>query len=67
MPKVFHCRTVGWECDYTARAETETDVLRVAREHVIEKHRLASMTEELESRVRSAIHNLGEDGCPDCR
>ena len=67
MAKVFHCQTMGWDCDYTARAETEMAVLRQVREHVLEAHRLVSLSEELESRARSAIHNYREDDCPLCR
>ncbi|NLT43777.1 MAG: DUF1059 domain-containing protein [Anaerolineae bacterium] len=67
MAKVFHCQTMSWDCEYTAQAETETAVLRQVRQHVLETHRLVSFSEELESRVRSAIHNYGEDDCPLCR
>lgn len=33
MPKVLRCREVGVDCDFSARAETEEEILKKAAEH----------------------------------
>lgn len=55
--KVIRCRDVGVDCDYTARGETEEDILRQCREHARKDHGMEEIPEELAAKVRQAIRD----------
>ena len=67
MAKVLHCRDVvlGSVCNYTARGDSERDVMERAAEHIHTGHQMGSMPEEMQSRAREAIHDESDD-CPSC-
>lgn len=54
--KDFHCRDAGLDCDWTARGESEKDVLEQAGRHAEQAHGMKA-TPELETRVRGLIHD----------
>ncbi|MHB0876137.1 MAG: DUF1059 domain-containing protein [Anaerolineae bacterium] len=67
MAKVLHCRDVGmdYDCGYTARGDSEQEVMRSESEHARSEHDTDTMTPEMSSRAREAIHDESDD-CPGC-
>ncbi|MGQ9555489.1 MAG: DUF1059 domain-containing protein [Anaerolineae bacterium] len=63
--KVFHCKSIGMDCDYTARGQTEEEVMEKVGAHAKAEHRMAKMPAATVEKVRAAIHEESED-CPDC-
>ncbi|MFQ5793663.1 MAG: DUF1059 domain-containing protein [Candidatus Bipolaricaulia bacterium] len=57
MAKVLHCRDVGMDCDFVARAETEEEILKQAAEHVQTVHDMKEIPEELVEKVRAVIRD----------
>jgi predicted small metal-binding protein len=60
MAKVLKCGDVNPGCNAEIRAESEHEVLREAAEHAQTAHHMESITPEVLSKVRSAIHEEGE-------
>ena len=55
MPKVLHCKDVGFDCDGVCRAETEEEVLQMAAEHAKTEHGVTELSDELVTKVQAAI------------
>ncbi len=57
MAKELRCRDLGMECDKVMRAETEEEVLRLARDHTAADHGLemneSQMIEEVRAQIRT--------------
>jgi len=54
MAKTISCRDVGPDCNFTASAETEAELLRQVAAHASE-HGIVEVTPELIEKVRAAI------------
>lgn len=60
MAKVMRCSDVaGGECNWTARGNSEEDIIRQAREHARTKHNMNEFTPEMEQKARNAIREEG--------
>jgi predicted small metal-binding protein len=59
MAKVLKCSDLMPGCSFEARGNSEDEVLKAAAEHAKTAHNLTEMTPELQSKVRSAIHDEG--------
>jgi predicted small metal-binding protein len=57
---VFRCRDMGVECEWTGRAETETELVEEALEHGKVAHELEP-TPELAAAVRRVIRRESEE------
>lgn len=57
MPKVLRCREVGVDRDFSARAETEEEILKKAAEHGRTAHGMEEIPEALLVKVRAAIRD----------
>lgn len=57
MAKILRCFDVGTKCDFTARAETEEEVLRLAQEHGRTKHNMKEFSPETIARLRAFIQD----------
>jgi predicted small metal-binding protein len=57
MAKVLKCSDLMPGCDFEARGNSEDEVLNAAAEHAKTAHNLTEITPELQSKVRSAIHD----------
>ncbi len=57
MAKTVNCRDVGIDCDFTARGETEEEILKQCTEHARTVHGVAEMPPELAEKVRAAIRD----------
>jgi predicted small metal-binding protein len=57
MAKVLKCKDIGMDCDFTARGETEEEVLKQAAEHASTTHNMTEMSDEVLAKVRAAIHD----------
>jgi predicted small metal-binding protein len=57
MAKVLKCSDLMPGCSFEARGNSEDEVLKVAAEHAKTAHNLTEITPELQSKVRSAIHD----------
>ncbi len=57
MAKTVNCRDVGVDCDFTARGETEQDVLQQCAEHARTAHGMGEIPPDLATKVRAAIRD----------
>ena len=57
MAKVVHCRDVGLDCDFVARAETEEELLQKAAEHGRTQHGMTEIPPDVLQRVKSLIRD----------
>ena len=57
MAKIVRCREVGVDCDFEARGETESDVLRQCAEHAKSEHGFEQIPPELAAKVQAAIRD----------
>lgn len=57
MAKVLHCSDLGFQCDGVIQAQTEEEVMNLAAEHARTVHNLQEITEEVITKVRSAIRD----------
>jgi predicted small metal-binding protein len=57
MAKTVNCRDVGVDCDFTARGETEQEVLEQCAEHARTAHGMNEIPPELAEKVRTAIRD----------
>ena len=65
MAKALHCRDMGVDCGYTAKGETESEVLQNAAQHAKEAHGMATMDDKTVGKARSAIHEVSS-ACSGC-
>lgn len=57
MAKVLHCKDVGMDCDFVARAETEQEILQQAAAHAQTTHGMHDIPPEVVAKVRSVIRD----------
>jgi predicted small metal-binding protein len=60
MAKVVKCREVGLDCNFVARADTEEEILVQIAAHANTTHGVQDMPEDVITRVRSVIRDVGE-------
>ena len=65
MEKVFHCKSLGMDCDYTAHGETEEEVMEMVGQHAKAEHKMAKMPAATVEKVRAAMHDRG-GSCQAC-
>jgi len=57
MGKVFSCRDVGVDCNFTARGETEQEVLQQTEEHARKDHDISVIPAEMAEKIHAAIRD----------
>ncbi len=57
--KVFHCKDVGYDCEWRLEGTSEDEMLPVIEEHAAEVHNLTHFKAEAEENVREAIRRNG--------
>lgn len=57
MAKVMNCRDVGVDCDFSARGDSEAEVMQKCAEHAKRDHNMDEISPELAEKVRAAIHD----------
>jgi predicted small metal-binding protein len=57
MTKMIHCSDMGNDCDFTAHAQTEDEVLQQIAVHAKEVHAIEDMTPELVETAKHLIHS----------
>jgi predicted small metal-binding protein len=60
MTKVLKCSDVTPGCNAEIHGNSEAEVLKKAAAHAKSAHNMQSMSPDVLSRVRSAIHDAGE-------
>jgi predicted small metal-binding protein len=55
MGKVLRCYDVGSDCDFTIRAETEEEILKIAQEHAKTNHNMDDFSPETFDRLKTFI------------
>lgn len=60
MSKILKCADVAAGCNAEIRGESEHDVLRKAAEHAKTAHNMESISSDMLSKIKSAIHDEGE-------
>lgn len=58
MAKSFACRDIGFECDFTARAQDEDALFKKIGEHTKKAHNIRQMDRELMAKVESAMKDI---------
>lgn len=59
--KIINCRTVGVDCDFEARGETDEEVMQKCAEHARTAHNMTEIPPDLQAKVRAAIRDEGEE------
>jgi predicted small metal-binding protein len=57
VAKMMKCRSVGLDCDFVARGETEDQVMQKVAEHAKKDHGMSSIPADVVAKVKAAIHN----------
>ncbi len=57
MTKVMRCKDVGLDCDYVARGKDDEEIMTKVAEHAKEAHGMQDIPEEVQHKVKAAIHN----------
>jgi predicted small metal-binding protein len=57
MAKIMKCRSVGLDCDFVARGETEDQVMQKVAEHAKKDHGMSNIPADVVTKVKAAIHN----------
>lgn len=55
MAKVLRCYDIGSNCDFTIRADTEEEVLRLAQEHGRKNHGMKDFPPEMIANLKAFI------------
>jgi len=55
VAKVLRCYDVGSNCDFTIRAETEEEVLRIAQEHGRTNHEMGDFSPATIAKLKAFI------------
>ncbi len=55
MSKVYTCRDIGMECEWSVSAETEGELLLLIGEHMAQVHEIADTSPDLVVHVMEAI------------
>lgn len=58
MTKSLSCTDAGVDCDWSATAKTEEELLEKATEHVKESHKDIDVTPEFAERVKSLMKDV---------
>ena len=53
--KVFHCKDVGYDCEWHLEGNSEEEMLPVIEKHAAEVHNLTHFKDEAVEHVREAI------------
>ena len=56
--KSFTCRDVGMDCDWTVRASSEQEVLRLAESHAKKEHNMPELDEQTRNKIREKIRDV---------
>lgn len=56
MSKVMKCRSVGLDCDFVARGETDEQVMKQVAEHARKDHGMQTIPADVAARVKASIH-----------
>ena len=57
--KVFHCKDVGYDCEWHLEGGSEEEMLPVIEKHAAEVHNLTHFKAEAVEHVREAIRKNG--------
>ena len=57
--KVFHCKDVGYDCEWHLEGTSEEQMLPVIEQHAAAVHNLTHFKQEAEANVREAIRRNG--------
>ena len=56
--KTFCCRDMGVDCDWSCRASTEQEVLRLAEGHARKEHQMPEFDEQMRNKIRDKIQDV---------
>ena len=59
MNKVFHCKDVGYDCEWHLEGSSEEEMLPKIEQHAAEVHNLTHFKPEAVEHVREAIRKNG--------
>ena len=53
--KELSCKQFRWDCDFTARAKTEAEVLKTCQAHACSAHGKCDISPEVRKKIRSRL------------
>jgi predicted small metal-binding protein len=56
MAKVMKCRTVGLDCDFVARGESDEQIMAQVAEHAKKDHGMETIPNDVAQKVKASIH-----------
>jgi len=56
--KTVSCKDVGVDCTFTAKAETEPELMKILEKHAREKHKMNEITPDMKKKVKAHIKNI---------
>ncbi len=58
MTKKLVCADVGFDCGYTAEAQTEEALLKLVAEHAKTEHGMTKITDDVRRKVKEEIRTV---------
>ncbi len=55
MPKKFACKDIGMQCNFTAKAKTEDELMEKIAQHAKEAHNMPQIDAAMAAKVKGAI------------
>ena len=56
--KMISCKDVGVKCDFTAKAETEAELMKTLAKHAKEKHGMKEIPADIQKKVKQNMKTL---------
>lgn len=53
--KTVSCKDVGVDCSFTAKAESEPELMKILQKHAKEKHNMASISPDVMKKIKASI------------
>jgi len=56
--KKVSCKDIGVDCDFTAKAEDEPELMKILEKHAREKHKMKEISADMKKKVKAHIKNV---------
>lgn len=53
--KTVSCKDVGVDCGFTAKAETEPELMKILEKHAREKHNMKELSADMKKKIKTRI------------
>jgi len=56
--KTLSCKDVGLDCNYTAKAESEPELMKMVEKHAREKHKMKDISPDMKKKIKMQIKDV---------